>query len=336
MVFLGLHIDQNHGFVLQNPVNLIGILGIGWMYKLNRSFILVWALVFLSLITPNALHINWYGGGSFSGRFQWAAAITFIIPTIYGLLVIAKSKERIFKAIIAAGALLQLYYFYQYTIIGVDLYNKSPTTFFDSYSIFFYPIHAWMPMLYNSSWAYRYLPNYSWIILISIFYFVGFLRKEKFQKSSFISITILILLLISMARILTGYPEDKLIFKAYKLPSQTGRIIDSKRYAEQNVDKPGFITYGPYLSLSKGSYEVVFFYKSPAKKSEVIGWADVFDARSRNQLTKIQIQGTDNTNSELSIKFNLVHWKSSIIEFRIYWNGTSNIEVQYIELNKNN
>jgi hypothetical protein len=53
--------------------------------------------VFLSLIVPNALHPNWYGGWSFSGRFQWAAAIAFIIPTICGLLFIAKRKEKIFN-----------------------------------------------------------------------------------------------------------------------------------------------------------------------------------------------------------------------------------------------
>jgi hypothetical protein len=111
MVLFGLHFDQNQGFILQNPVNLIGILAIGWMYRRNRMFSLVWALVFLSLIVPNALHPNWYGGGSFSGRFQWAAAMVFIMPTICGLLVIGSSKEKIFKAIVVSGALLQLYFF---------------------------------------------------------------------------------------------------------------------------------------------------------------------------------------------------------------------------------
>jgi len=179
MVLLGLHFDQNQGFILQNPVNLIGILAIGWMYKLNRSFSIVWALVFLSLIVPNALHPGWYGGGSFSGRFQWAAAITFIIPTICGLLFIAKSKEKIFKAIIFCGALLQLYFFYQYAIGGVNLYNKGAGTWFDAYPIFYHPLHGWLPMLYDSSWAYGYWPNYSWMLLIGCLLLVGFLGKES-------------------------------------------------------------------------------------------------------------------------------------------------------------
>lgn len=70
MVLLGLHFDQNQGFIFQNPVNLIGILAIGWIYKFNRAFSLVWALVFLSLIVPNALHPNWYGGGGFQAAFN--------------------------------------------------------------------------------------------------------------------------------------------------------------------------------------------------------------------------------------------------------------------------
>ncbi len=182
MVLLGLHFDQNQGFILQNPVNLIGILAIGWLYRLNRMFSIVWVLVFLSLIIPNALHPNWYGGGSFSGRFQWAAAIVFIIPTICGLLVIAKNKEKTFRVIVVGGVLLQFYFFCLYAINGANLYNKAAGTWFDNYSIFYYPMQAWMPMLYDVNWAYEYWPNYSWVILVGILLLVGFWGKEIISK----------------------------------------------------------------------------------------------------------------------------------------------------------
>lgn len=71
MILLGLFFDQNQGFLLLNPVNLIGILAIGWIYRVNHTFALFWGLVFLSLIVPNALHVLCsYGGLSFSGRFE--------------------------------------------------------------------------------------------------------------------------------------------------------------------------------------------------------------------------------------------------------------------------
>ncbi|MDF3054877.1 MAG: rane protein [Gammaproteobacteria bacterium] len=334
MVLLGLHIDQNQGFILQNPVNLIGILAIGWMYKLNRTFALVWALVFLSLIVPNALHPNWYGGGSFSGRFQWAAAIAFMIPTIYGLLVIANSKEKMLKAIIASGALLQLYFFHQYARSGVNLYNKGAGTWFDAYSIFYYPLQAWMPMLYDSSWAYRYWPNYSWTILVGTLLLLGFLSKERISRK-YSAILAANLLIIFVAGFSNNHQTDETVFKVDQLPSQTGRMVNANRFAEQNVDKPGFTSYGPYFPLKKGSYEVVISYKSSAGKSEVIGWADVFNATSGKQLIQIPIQGTDNVKRELAIEFESTQWKLNLFEFRTYWNRVSNIEVHDIVLRNN-
>jgi hypothetical protein len=335
MVLLGLHIDQNQGFILQNPVNLIGILAIGWMYKLNRTFALVWALVFLSLIVPNALHPHWYGGGGFSGRFQWAAAIVFTIPTIYGLLVISKFKENIFKSIIASGVLLQLYFFYHYAIIGINLYTKTVGTRVDAYSIFYYPIQAWMPLLYDSNWAYGYWPNYFWTILGGALLLIGFINKDRISRKTSATLAVSLFLLFFVAGLSKSHPKDETIFKADQLPSQTGRKVNSNRLAEQNLDKPGFTTFGPYFSLRKGSYEIVISYKSSSKKEEVIGWADVSNATTGYQLIQIPIQGTDNVTSKLTMDFESKQWKENSFEFRTYWNGVSTIEVQEIVLRRN-
>ena len=336
MVLLGLHIDQNQGFILQNPVNLIGVLAIGWLYKINRVFALVWALVFLSLIVPNALHPNWYGGGSFSGRFQWAAAMAFIIPTICGLLVIANSKEKTFKAIIASGALLQLYFFYQYAISGVNLYNKGAGTWFDVYSIFYYPLHGWLPMLYDSSWAYGYWPNYSWMLLIGGLLLVGFLGKESvFRKAEPKVAVIFSVIFIFLAGRSNNQAKNEIVFQASQLPAQTGSPINLHRFAKPNVDRPGFVNYGPYFPLRKGSYEVAFSYKSAAAASEIIGWVDVFNATSGVQLIKIPLNGTGNVAGDLKIDFKVTQWKSSSFEFRTYWNGVSDLEVRDISLRTN-
>ncbi len=338
MVLLGLHFDQNQGFILQNPVNLIGILAIGWMYRLNRTLSIVWALVFLSLIVPNALHPNWYGGGSFSGRFQWAATLAFIIPTIYGLIFIAKSKEKTFKAIIACGALLQLYFFYQYAISGANLYNKGAGTWFDAYSIFYYPFYGWLPMLYDSSWAYGYLPNYSWMLLIGGLLLVGFLGKESVLREAESKpkvIIVFFLILIFLAGLPNNDNNDEIVFQASQLPSQTGSLINSHRFTKPNIDQPGFINFGPYVPLRKGSYEVDFLYKSTAAVSEILGWIDVFNATSGIQLVQIPLTGTGNVTSELKIDFELTQWKSNLIEFRTYWNGVSDLEVRNISLRTN-
>lgn len=334
MVLFGLHFDQNQGFILQNPVNLIGILSIGLMYKLNRTFALVWALVFLSLIVPNALHPNWYGGGSFSGRFQWAAALVFIIPTIYGLLLIASSRNKMFPATIVGGVLLQLYFFYQYAVAGVNLYNRGAGTWFENYSIFYFPIHSWLPMLFDSSWAYRYGPNYTWMILICTFLIIGFLNKAKFSNKAPYIAGASIAIVISTGFFSNYQSHDKAVFKANQLPSQTGKIENSNRLAEQHTDHPGFINYGPYVPLRKGQYEIIFTYKSSAENSEAIGWTDVFNATLDKQLTIRPIHGTSNIIREFIVEFETTERISNFFEFRTYWNGTSNIELHNIVLRK--
>jgi hypothetical protein len=335
MVLLGLHLDQNQGFILQNPVNLIGILAVGWMYRRNKIFLILWMLVFFSLIVPNSLHTNWYGGWSFSGRFQWAAAVAFVIPTTYGLLAIAKNEKKIFNKIIVASVLLQLYFFYQYAIEGVGVYNKGAGVWPDSYSIFYYPIQAWLPMLYDSGWAYMYMPNYFWVILVAALLLLGFFVKEiKFKNVKILLFSLILLFL--LAGLQKNHQKSQFLFKAEQLPSQTGRIVNSSRFAEKNVDGPGFVNYGPYFLLRKGSYKVVISYKSSSSKSEVIGWADIFNATLRSELIKVPIQGTDNELSELIIEFESADWRPNSFEFRTYWLGLSNIEIHNIFLEKFN
>jgi len=332
MVLLGLHFDQNQGFILQNPVNLIGILAIGWMYKFNRAFSLAWALAFLSLIVPNALHPVWYGGWSISGRFQWAAAITFIIPSIYGLLVVAKTNEKLFKGVIIGGVILQIYFFYQYTIGGAHLYNKSSETPSFAYSIFFYPLDNWLPMLYNSNWAYGYWPNYASMLLIGSLLVVGFLRKINFRiKMAFLAVIFSSILLAGLSNNQEG---NSFVTQASKLPSKTGSVINSHRFAKANTDKPGFINFGPYHPLRKGSYEVVFSYKSPAAATDTIGEVDIFNATSMTQLVKTPLKGTNKTTREVKIDFELTNLNSIPFEFRTYWNGVSDIELEHISLRK--
>ncbi|MCZ4374013.1 hypothetical protein O4H50_19625 [Vibrio diazotrophicus] len=334
MVLIGLFLDQNQGFLFQNPTLLVGILGIGWMYKFNRTFTLLWGLVFLSLIVPNALHPNWYGGGSFSGRFHWAATITFLVPTVYALLNIARRNHNLFKAIVIFSLIVQIYFFFKYALMGENLYRKSIDTWFDTYSIFYNPIHSWLPMLYNKNWAYNYWPNLTWSIGVFLLFLQGFCNKESLLfKAKPITFTLIFVMLLASG--FTGNPnKDKAIFQAIKLPSQTGRIIDSFRFAEHNIDNTGFITYGPYFPLTEGKHEIALSYKSSAEKTENIGWIDIFNTTSGKKLVQTPIYGTKNMDRTLIIDFETNHWGTNIFEFRVYWNGLSNIQIQNIIIKK--
>ena len=331
MVLLGLFWDQNQGFLLQNPVNLVGVFAIGWLYRFNRQFSLVWGLAFLSLIVPNALHPNWYGGGSFSGRFEWSAVIVFIVPTLYGLLILGRHYEKIFHTVIALSVTLQLYFFYIYALSGVQLYNKNVATWFDSYPIFYSPVHAWLPMLYNSTWAYHYIPNYAWLIFVGSLLIMGFLQKKEVRHGASYAITIFVICFVSVGPY-TNHLRSELVFQANNLPSQTGRVLGPVRFAEQDIDHPGFLSYGPYISLAKGKYEVVVRYSSIGTGKQLVGYFDVANAKSGAIILQHPLYGTDSSVEELKIEFEVKQWTQQTLEFRNNWNGLSNLKIYDIRL----
>lgn len=179
MVFIGLLMDQNQGFLMQNPIAFVGLFFIGKFYFRYKSETILLGLIFLSLLIPNALHPNWYGGWSFSGRFEWSAATVFMFFTLFGLAQLSASRQNLYRTIIGVSLTWQTYLFYRYAFQGPGLYNKSPSTDFNHYSTFYGKMHHWLPALYNSNWAYNYTPNYMWSILIILIIILGFLSKKK-------------------------------------------------------------------------------------------------------------------------------------------------------------
>ena len=334
MTLLGLHLDQNQGFLFQNPINFIGLIGIGLLYRRDPFMASGFTLVFLSLIVPNGLHPVWYGGWSISGRFGWSAAIVFMMPTIYALLELAERNRRIFSAVIALSVALQAYFFWLYAVLGVTTFNKAPSTWSDAYSIFYYPMHSWLPMLYDIRWAAVHIPNYTWSTLFFVLVILGCVRENsrwaKNRKIVFLSTV----LLIFVGGISAERTEHTQTFLASQLPSDTGKVEGTARTVEENQDQPGFVNFGPYFPLQKGEYSVQIRYQSPAGISDVIGFADVFNAKSGIKLTELPIKGTSGTASTLRIDFKYSSWGTGDFEFRTFWHGKSRLVVEEITLSR--
>lgn len=320
MVLLGLFLDQNHGFVLANPVNLIGVIAIGWMFKSNRIFALLWGGVFLSLLVPNSLHPNWYGGLSFSGRFAWAASVVFVIPTIFGLLKIANQKNNLFLLLTSLGVILQFYFFILYALISVDTYNKSADVWIGNYSIFYFPFDLWMPALYNSRWAFEYLPNIGFSLFFVFLLISGFFH---FNKKFFY----LFLIFVFSCGILESSKDKNLVFYPKEMPHETGRVSGSGRLAEEGYDLSGFIHYGPPLLIRNGSYEVTLSYKSSADDSDEVGRFDVYSQKSHSIINQEVMNGTQGVEKKLTMKFRVDQTGKDFIEFRTNWNGSSRVEI---------
>lgn len=102
-VLLGLHLDQTQGLFLQQPFWLLGVAGLPFLVKQRPLQLLFLTLVYLSIVMPNSMHTNWYGGYSFSGRFVLSAAVLWIFPLSYCAKALVQEASVLAKSLAVAG-----------------------------------------------------------------------------------------------------------------------------------------------------------------------------------------------------------------------------------------
>ena len=333
MTFFGLHLDQNQGLLLQSPVALVGIAFLGLFFASDWKTALLVTLVYLSLMVPSALHTNWYGGVSFSGRFTWTAAMVFIIPVVFGLIELSRLNIKGFRVVIAIALVLQAYFFFQYTFANVDILRRDPSTPLEVYSVFFAPVHAWLPAFYNVQWAFQFPPNYAWMLLTVLLLIAGFSTIEKL-KLRLISALVVggVAVLISGFMVNDSVTEN--IFAAKDLPGLTGQIQNDLRVVTSGVDKAGYASFGPYILLDSGSYSLNVTTRSDASTDQVVGRLEVSDSTTGKLLEQQPLHGTAGITGKTEIRFEVHTWNPHRYEFRNYWDGAAGMELHGMELKK--
>jgi hypothetical protein len=208
MVLIGLHFDRFQGIFIQNPSYFLGLLFLAPFmkrYVLAGSTII---LAYFSQVLPNALHPNWYGGGSFAGRFVWSAAITFLPVVIFGLSSFLKDMPRKGIWVVFTLISINLFFYTKYTFSRFDFYNKvwsqeqAELISLDFYpSLFPLQFRKFLPALYDSNWAFHYAPNFIFLILAGGLFLLGCIYNKKelanFYKISSIFLVIILTLILS-------------------------------------------------------------------------------------------------------------------------------------------
>lgn len=319
MVLLGMHFDQNQGLLMQNPINLLGLLGVGWLYRANRPLLLLWAAVFVAMLAPNALHPVWYGGWSFTGRFGWAATVVFMLPTLYALLELAKRRRTLFLVLAWLSVALQAYFLSRYGTAQVDMYNRAWETPLANYSMYYGAIHNWLPALYNSEWAFGYAPNYVWLAIVLFLLVAGFVRSARWR---WIGAAALGAGAIAAAGLTHSQHAAEVALAPSNLPGQTGRLDGTARTAQPGRDLPGMVSYGPYLPLPSATYRVTLRYSSTAPATEQIALFDVYNTAAAQSLLVRGLHGTGGAVKEMTMVFAVVPWQNGQkLEFRNNWAG---------------
>jgi hypothetical protein len=329
MVLIGLHLDQNQGLLLQNPVLFVGVGSVLALIRYDRLVAWVWLLTYGALIVPNAMHSSWYGGMSFSGRFEWAAVVLFSVPTLMGLLRLHRARPRWFYGVVTTSLLVQAWFFIKYVALFADIYRRESAPWLDGYSIFYYPLHRWLPAMYNVDWAFRYPPNFAFLAIVLL---VLIWSWRPFRPSLLLSGA---LLLLAVGRLLPAPADEPINWRAEWLPSHVGTMHDGVRVAESGRDVPGFMTYGPYVHLRAGKkYKASLFYRSSARSDQQVGLFDVVRPGENPLSFRTPIFGTSGEAGVVSGDFLVRGGEPRPHEFRTYWNGRSDLKVEKVVLER--
>ncbi len=119
---------------------------------------------------------------------------------------------------------------------------------------------------------------------------------------------------------------DERVFYGTELPHRI-KVIENndKSVTNQNVGEKGFITFGPYISKPKGSYEIVVNYEL---SDDGKAWFDVVADKGKKSFVKKDLLSENNQISET-----LVFDKDvNALEIRTYYQGSGYLTVKSIEV----
>jgi hypothetical protein len=112
-------------------------------------------------------------------------------------------------------------------------------------------------------------------------------------------------------------------------------IVKSKARYVKASDGPGFISFGPYVTLCAGKYRVQFSYTSSLSDKTKIGYWDISSNIANSMENKFGLFGTNNKYKKISHDFKVLSSKvENKYEFRIYSDGKSNMYMKGIKLIK--
>lgn len=252
----GLVLDQNQGFLFYSPLLWLGLFGIASLFRYSRLVGVVWLLSLLLFLIPSAAHPGSYGGGSFVGRYGWGAALLFVVPT---LMVLARLPRRWFVVVSGLSLLFSAWVFVSQVLIGgsypggpvaLDLYTKSPDTWLESYSVFYFPLQQFVPALYNIDWAWGFWTNWVWIAVFLAAMVLLFIRMQRRLAGIAIG-------LVALGVVIAG------------LVSSPGSEVV---VVEQNLSAqvPGVVAGGPTWNMREGTYTWSVEYRSTGDASTLV------------------------------------------------------------------
>ncbi len=365
LVLLGLHVDQNQGLLIQNPMLWLGLAGVGTLLWRNPRVGLATVATYLVLIVPNALHPNWYGGWSFSGRFGWTAAIVLMLPAVIGFGRIAAARPRLAMTLAVCALGWQAMTYVGYTVVlGADAwYNRSlaylPTPALSAYGLLGGGLWPWLPTIYGGPtdaswhWATRHAPNAVALACVLALLVAGFWRRRASDVA--FTRTVLRIAVLGVAALLAAgawAPRTDALPHGHEmgrywssgladplpgsarvadLRGTTGRLAQGARVVESGQDAPGLLVFGALQWLERGEHRLDIDYASPAPTTTPVASAQLRPIESPHPSAELPLPGTAGEIRTASIRF---HTRDAmrVHEAVLTWPGTADVRLYGIRI----
>lgn len=125
--------------------------------------------------------------------------------------------------------------------------------------------------------------------------------------------------------------SDERTWPACKLPGQERELSQNCRVRSVPY-QAGFVTFGPYISLPEGGYEVTVTY-STANRDALVGYVDVTKDSGVTELSKTDLTATDNDVRTVSLAFT-IEKPVRLVEVRTFTNSESEVEVHQVSIKR--
>jgi hypothetical protein len=331
MISLGLHWDQSQGMFVQQPLLLLGLMGIASLVRQKPRAAIFLGLLYLSVLIPSASHPAFYGGPALYGRFWWAIFSLWIFPMAYAIKSFLKANYRFLPYLLVAAFGWQAWLASRWFRDSDVMRNHN------------WPVWAAKSLLGRTRLLF-YLPtfrdiesylihpaNYVAVLGAVLLIITGwFLRRAAWKQM----MALWILFLVVAAGVLALVPPAPGSWKinVADLPSQVGRIDGVTRIADE-TDGPGIVIFGPYTMLTRGNYDVSLDYETRSKGSAPVARFDiVYDVGARTvadmELEPDAKAGRANYNMRVLPEQSL----NSLFEFRVKYTGQGFLRVNSLTI----
>lgn len=174
-IFLGLHLDQSQGMFLQQPLLAAGLVALPLFAARRRGLALLWALVYLSLVVPNALQLARYGGGGPVGRFAWSAAWLWTVPIGFAIAGNQLQLAPWIRRMAIAGWIYQLALAARWLADPDRLFPVLEQNVAARDSLFPAAVRGWLPSYYFWDFAsyWTYAPNVAALVVVAALVGIG-------------------------------------------------------------------------------------------------------------------------------------------------------------------